>query len=293
MAKQPAERLAASCTSTPPHLAELIASMANISRGSRVLDICAGHGALLAAAQAAGASTTSLVAVEQQPDVFAALRANLVGCRAGNLHQGSCFDPAIIKLVKKHKCDIGLLNPPFNDDVHELAFLKQMLECLEVGGTGIAILPIGRVISDHELKADLLREHTLEASMSLPLQIFDPVQAVCVAVVFKAKVPHSGKTWFGYWRNDGFERIRHSGRVDRFGRWPAIRDKWVKMFKGRAVVRGESLRKLVDANDEWCAEAYLEADYATITKPLFERELKRRIISILSQEAGDADDDAG
>ena len=85
-------------------------------------------------------------------------------------------------------------------------------------------------------------------------------------MVFTAKIPHSTsnrKTWFGYWRDDGFVKTKNRGRIDLYGRWPTIRDRWVATFRNREVRAGESVLQLVTADDEWCAEAYMETDYST------------------------------
>ena len=92
-------------------------------------------------------------------------------------------------------------------------------------------------------------------------------------MVFMAKIPHTvsdRKTWFGYWRDDGFVKTKHKGRVDLYGRWPAIRDRWVRTFRNREDHPGESVMRKVTASDEWCAEAYMETDYTKITREDFE-----------------------
>ncbi|MBP5127184.1 hypothetical protein [Pseudomonas protegens] len=38
--------------------------------------------------------------------------------------------------------------------------------------------------------------------------------------------------------------------------------------------------------DEWCAEAYMETDYSTITKDDFERELKKYVVFKILHEPG-------
>jgi type I restriction enzyme M protein len=117
--------------------------------------------------------------------------------------------------------------------------------------------------------------------MSMPDELFYPVGAITCIMVFTAHVPHktsNKKTWFGYWKVDGFVKTKHRGRVDIHNRWSAIRDRWVEMFLNREVHAGESVIKKVGADDEWCAEAYMETDYSTLTKSDFGRELKRYVV---------------
>ena len=298
---------------TPRHVTELFALLTNVDKKSRVLDICAGTGGFLISAmyQMMRTATTSkerkriretgLVGVEQQPNMFALVASNMIlrGDGKANLYQGSCFEEETVTQIKAHKCNVGMLNPPFSQgdgSLHELRFIKQMLDCLTKGGTGIALAPMSCAIVPHPARGELLKSHTLEAVMSLPVELFYPVGITTCAMVFIAKVPHATsdrKTWFGYWRDDGFVKTKHRGRIDLHGRWPAIRDRWVEMFRNKEVHAGESVMRKVTADDEWCAEAYIETDYSVLTPADFEREVKRYILfQVMSEEAlSEVDDD--
>ena len=105
--------------------------------------------------------------------MYALAASNMIlrGDGKANLHQGSCFDEAITREIKGHKCNIGMLNPPYSqsdEDLHELVFVKHMLDCLVEGGTGIAIIPMSCAISPHPKREELLKHHTLDAVMSMP-----------------------------------------------------------------------------------------------------------------------------
>ncbi|MEH3125118.1 HsdM family class I SAM-dependent methyltransferase [Agrobacterium cavarae] len=283
---------------TPRHVTELFAHLANVQKDSRVLDICAGTGGFLISAmhlmmrratteqEREAIKETGLVGVEQQPNMFALAASNMIlrGDGKANLHQGSCFDDAIAKEVRSRKCTVGMLNPPFSQgdaDLHELIFVKKMLDCLDKGGTGLAIVPMSCAISPHPARAELLKHHTLEAVMSMPEDLFYPVGTVTCIMVFTAKVPHSvsnKKSWFGYWKNDGFMKTKHLGRVDLRHSWDAIRDRWVESFRNREVHPGESVSQQVTSDDEWCAEAYMETDYSSITRSDFERVVRNYAI---------------
>lgn len=133
--------------------------------------------------------------------------------------------------------------------------------------------------------------------MSMPTELFYPVGVVSCVMVFTAHNPHARtdmKTWFGYWKDDGFVKTKHRGRVDLYGRWPAIRDRWVSAFRNREVHAQESVLQKVGVTGEWCAEAYMETDYSTVTPADFENEIKKyivfRIMSGMNDTEG-ADDD--
>ncbi|HJW28415.1 MAG TPA: N-6 DNA methylase [Saprospiraceae bacterium] len=76
-------------------------------------------------------------------------------------------------------------------DLAELHFVKHMLDCLEKGGTGIAIVPMSCAIAPHPARVELLKQHTLEAVMSMPDELFYPVGTVTCIIVLTAKIPHA------------------------------------------------------------------------------------------------------
>lgn len=297
---------------TPRHVTELFALLANVHKESKVLDICAGTGGFLVSAMhhmMKDAQTESdrnkiksdgLVGVEQQPDMFALAASNMIlrGDGKANLYQGSCFDAGITEAITKHGCSVGMLNPPFSqsdESLHELYFTKHMLDCLVKGGCGIAIVPMSCAISPHPAKAELLKHHTLDAVMSMPDSLFYPVGTITCIMIFTAKIPHltsNKKTWFGYWKNDGYSVVRHRGRIDPEQNWLKIREKWVSRFRNKETEVGFSVLKHVAASDEWCAEAYLETDYKCLGRIEYEKTVKRFLLSQLFNEFSEDDSDA-
>lgn len=231
---------------TPKHITELFSLVANVTKNDVVVDTCAGTGGFLISAmvQMAKTATTQaeldsikrdrLIGVEQQSTMYALAASNMIlrGDGKANLYQGSCFDPGITKAVSEHKPNIGLINPPYaksKADLHELRFVEHMLDILDSGGTGVAIVPVSCATAPSSHKQNILTKHTLESVMSMPPEIFTPVGVVTCIMVFTARVPHATsnkKTWFGYWRDDGFVKIKNRGRVDRDFVWPTIRDRW-------------------------------------------------------------------
>jgi 16S rRNA G966 N2-methylase RsmD len=281
---------------TPRHIAELFSLIANVGLDSKVLDICAGTGGFLISAmqhmlkkavteeQRADIKANRLIGVENNPKMFALAASNMIlrGDGKANLHQASCFDDAIIKAIKETEPNVGMLNPPYaqsksDAELHELYFVKQMLECLKPGSVGVTIVPMSCAISPNPVREELMKYHTLDAVMSMPAELFYPVGTVTCIMVWIAGEPHvkSGrKTWFGYWRDDGFIKTKHKGRIDQNDRWPSIRDRWVEMYRNREVHAGESVMKMVGPGDEWCAEAYMETDYSTLAQSDFEQVVK-------------------
>lgn len=305
---------------TPRHVAELFSLITNVGPEDKVLDICAGTGGFLISAmqhmlkaavtddERKAIKKHGLIGIENSPKMFALAASNMIlrGDGKANLHQGSCFDEAILASVKALKPNIGMLNPPYaqsksDAELHELYFVKQMLDSLTKGGLGVTIVPMSCAISPNPIREELMKHHTLDAVMSMPDDLFYPVGTVTCVMVWIAGVPHAKtnkKTWFGYWKNDGFVKTKHTGRIDLNGRWDAIRDSWVGRYRNREPHAGESVLKKVTSADEWCAEAYIETDYTLMTPTDFENTVKNYLIfnlmnNIEAVEIDGAEDDSG
>jgi hypothetical protein len=287
---------------TPKHITELFADLAKLNKNSVVLDTCCGTAGFLISAMKkmiAGASElermnileNSLIGVEQEPSMFALAVSNMIlrGDGKTNLYQGSCFEEEIFNQIK-NKATVGFINPPYSqkgEDLHEWNFIIQMLNALQKNAVGIVIVPMSLAIAPHSLREQLLKEHRLEAVMSMPNDLFYPVGVVSCIMVFTAHVPHDSdehhESWFGYWKDDGFIKDRIEGRIPT-EKWSEIREKWLSDFTNKKVKAGVSVRKKVDANDEWCAEAYLETDYGSLTEKGFEDEVKKYFMFKLLNE---------
>ena len=283
---------------TPRHITDLFSHLSNVTAKSKVLDICAGTGGFLISAmhnmlkksvskeEEENIKTNGLIGIEQQPNMYALGASNMIlrGDGKANLHQGSCFDEGIIAAVKKHNCDVGMLNPPFaqgDESLHELVFIKQMLDNIKKGGIGIAIVPMSCAITPHHMREEILKHHTLDAVMSMPDDLFYPVGVVTCIMVFKANIPHSEtnlKTWFGYWKNDGFIKTKMFGRIDKANTWDAIRTKWIESYRNKEDIPGFCRKQKVTHEDEWCAEAYMETDYSQIREADFENTVKNYLV---------------
>lgn len=280
---------------TPRHVTDLFSRLANVTKRDVVLDPCAGTAGFLISAMnhmLAGATSEGeradirrnrLIGVENQPNMYALAASNMIlrGDGKANLYQASCFDTAVSEDIRQnHRPTVGMVNPPYaqkDSKQSELSFVKQMLDVMVPGGRGIAIVPMSCATAPSVHKQVLLKHHTLEAVMSMPTELFYPVGVVTCIMVFTAGIPHlesNRKTWFGYWKDDGFIKTKHLGRVDPEQRWEGIRDQWVSEYRNRSVSPGHSVTEIVNADDEWCAEAYMETDYSTLTPADFEKTLR-------------------
>ncbi len=292
---------------TPRHVAELFADLADVNRKSIVFDNCCGTAGLLIAAmqamiQDAGVDRDArarvrnkqLLGIEFQPKIYALAVSNMIlhGDGKTNIFRADCFADAP-RIAAPSRPTVGLLNPPYKnktvkEDREELEFVFNNLECLRPDGKCVAILPITCATAPTgdiaEWKRRLLEEHTLEAVMSMPVELFhnSKTTVVTCVMVFTAHRPHpkGKKTWFGYWRNDGFVKTKHRGRIDALGTWAHIKSHWIDAYRNREVIDGFSVLKKVGPRDEWCAEAYLQTEYASITQASLKTFAKKYVLNM-------------
>ena len=117
----------------------------------------------------------------------------------------------------------------------------------------------------------MLEHHTLEAVFSLPNEIFYPgASASACIMLFRLGTRHDSEkpTFFGYFKDDGFEKRKNLGRVE-IRDWNNTKAKWLRAFKEGAELEGFSVKHKVTANDEWLAEAYMKTDYSKLTEEDF------------------------
>jgi type I restriction-modification system DNA methylase subunit len=307
---------------TPPHITEFFAEVAEVNKRSVAYDNCTGTGGFLIAAMkkmiedAKGDSSfiqrikqSQLIGVEYQSHIYALAVSNMYIHQDGktSIYNGSCFDPIIMAAVKEKKPTVGFLNPPYKGDKKkdddELLFVLNNLECLVDGGTCIAIVPMQSALAQsgktYELKRELLAKHTLEAVFSMPNELFfnSKVNVVTCVMVFTAHRVHpkNKKTFFGYFKDDGFDKRKNLGRLDIYGAWKnRIQAQWLQAYQNKESIHGLSIMRMVTADDEWCAEAYMDTDYSKLTMEDFEEVVKRHALftQMLSVNSGGDYDEA-
>ncbi|MEW6617362.1 MAG: N-6 DNA methylase [Patescibacteria group bacterium] len=287
---------------TPPHITEFMSELAEVNKDSTVYDNCAGTGGFLVSAmnlmikdakgdqeKIKNIKKNQLVGVEYQAHIFALACSNMFIHQDGktNILNGSCFDEDIIKKAKKFKPTVGLLNPPYKadkkNDVDEYEFILNNLDSLEQGGKCVAIIPMQSALAQtgkvYEYKKRVLEQHTLEAVFSMPDELFfnSKVGVVSCIMVFTAKRPHpkNKKVYFGYYKNDGFVKRKMKGRIDLYQKFEKeIKEDWITSYLNKEERPGFSVTKVVSADDEWCAEAYMETDYSGLSKEDFVKSVK-------------------
>jgi type I restriction-modification system DNA methylase subunit len=277
---------------TPNHITDFFCDISGLSINDIVFDPCCGTAGFLVSAmnymiKRAGndsekqkvIKTTQLIGIEKRADMFSHACSNMMmrGDGKSYILFGSCFDEEKKDAIKLCKPTKGFLNPPYQDGNadEQLEFVESTLECLVKDGICVAICQMSTVVSDDkkviEVKRRLLEKHTLEAVFSMPNDLFHPVPVNTCIIVFKAHNPHSEhkKSFFGYFKDDGFSKQKNKGRIDKSKKWLNIKNKWLEAFINKESIVGLSIMQSINCDMEWCAEAYMETDYSTLTEKDF------------------------
>lgn len=285
---------------TPGHITDFFCDIANLSHNDIVFDPCCGTGGFLVSAmnhmlnKAEYSKDTQkqiksmqLIGVEKRNDMFSHACSNMMmrGDGKSHIYNDDCFNEDLKKIIKDKKPNVTFLNPPYQkgNTAEQLEFVENALECIQIGGTGIAICQMSTVVSTHkkviEVRRRLLEEHTLKGVFSMPDDLFHPIGVVTCILVFEAHKPHpeNKETFFGYFKNDGFVKRKHKGRVDHKNQWTDIKQKWLDAYMNNKKIPGLSITRKVKAEDEWCAEAYMETDYSVLKDEDFIQAIKEYV----------------
>ena len=289
---------------TPQHITDFFCDIVHLNAKDVVFDSCCGSGGFLISAmkrmlEIAGPDQkmrkaikeNQLVGVEQRTDMFTFASSNMMMSGDGKAHiyHGDSFADEIVSKVRSLRPTVVFLNPPYDvGEDGQSEFIENAIACVQSGGRCAAIVQLSCAISDGAravaVRERLLLSHTLSGVFSMPDDLFYPVGVITCIMVFDAHKPHPKeyKTFFGYFKNDGFYKTKHMGRVSK-GEWEEIKRHWLDLYVNREKSR-LSVLKAVTAKDEWCAEAYMETDYSTITQKDFARVVRDYAIHRLTLE---------
>ena len=283
---------------TPQHITNFFCDIVSLNVNDVVVDICCGTGGFLISAmkrmlEFAGndqkkkrrIKKKQLIGIEKRTDMFTFACSNMMMSGDGKSHvyEGDSFSKESKDKIKSLKPTVAFLNPPYDvGEDGQLEFIENALSCLQQGGRCAAIVQMSCVTSSNNaarlVRERLLVKHTLKGVFSMPGELFYPVGVITCIMVLEAHNPHplNYETFFGYFKDDGFIKSKHLGRVDQ-GQWVSIKSKWIARYMNRKNEVGLSVLRSVRATDEWCAEAYLETDYLALTQSDFEKSLKEYI----------------
>jgi type I restriction-modification system DNA methylase subunit len=292
---------------TPQHITDLFCDLANITQNDVIYDPCCGTGGFLIAGmkrmfELAGNDedkkmnirTRQLAGVELRPSMYTYACSNMMmrGDGKSNIYCGDCF--VFEKIIENsHKPTAAFLNPPYDvGTAGQMLFIEHALNTVsEQNGRVVAIVQMSCAIKNEKeliaVKKRILEKHHLKAVLSMPDDLFYPVGVVTCIMVFEANRKNEGReTWFGYFKNDKFEKRKNQGRIDARGLYKEEETRWLNAYHNSKEVAGLSVKQEVKGEDEWCAEAYMETDYSTLNQADFEKKLKDYIAFKFLNTAG-------
>lgn len=267
---------------TPTYVCDFMAKLIDIDNNSRVIDICCGSGALLSSAYREALRTSgdghlngTFVGCELDEDVYYASLMSMVLQKnyVGKIYRGNCFSIEMEERLRGQCFNKSLLNPPYaQEKQNEFEFMMKALSKLDVGGELAVICPSSCAIGA-KFKAErkkIMAKHTLKAVFSMPNDVFfgngasvDP----CI-MIWEAHKAHDSTipTYFCYCKDKYVRRTN-------IPRWIEQSDRWIRYYKEKMVVDGESSIYCVTDKDEWLCEAYMQTNYDQIEQKDFERTL--------------------
>ena len=217
---------------TPPYITKMMATILNVNKDSKVMDLATGSAGFLISAmqimiedaklhygkettksknKIESIKTNQLLGVELNAEMFTLAATNMIlrGDGSSNIHKGSSFDRPE-EIYTNFKADRLLLNPPFSFKENGMPFIHFGLDKMEKGGLGAIIIQdsagSGRAIKTNQ---SILKKHTLIASIKMPSDLFQPMAGVQTSIyIFEAHKPHDydNTVKFIDFREDGYKR---------------------------------------------------------------------------------------
>ncbi|EJR04981.1 N-6 DNA methylase [Bacillus cereus group sp. WSBC 10925] len=218
---------------TPTYISELLVKLARVNMNSYTFDLAAGSGGLLVAAmnemihdarkrikspeqleaKIQHIKERQLLGVEILPEVYmlAVLNMILMGDGSSNLlnedslneYNGEYgYDNSHIK----YPGDAFVLNPPYSAEGNGMIFVKTALNMMNTGYAAIIIQNSAGNGKAKDINVDILKNHTLIASIKMPVDVL-PIQTYIY--VFEVGKAHNAKSIVKFidFSNDGYKRF--------------------------------------------------------------------------------------
>ena len=217
---------------TPPYITKMMATILNITKDSRVMDLATGSAGFLISAmeimiedaeKTYGKKTSAyeskieeikkeqLMGIELNAEMFTLAATNMIlrGDGSSNIQKGNTFNTSK-KPYQDFKANKLLLNPPFSYSENGMPFIAFGLDKMEKDGLG-AIIIQDSAGSGKATKTNLamLKKHTLVASIKMPTDLFQPMAGVQTSIyIFESHKPHDFEKTVKFidFRNDGYKR---------------------------------------------------------------------------------------
>ncbi|WP_337196329.1 HsdM family class I SAM-dependent methyltransferase [Campylobacter molothri] len=266
---------------TPTHITELFCDLVELKATDRVLDPCCGTGGFLITAmdymllqaknerQKEEIKKNQLFGFELQSFMFAVATANMVlrGDGKSNLNDEDFLKQNPLKLQEEFRANIGFMNPPYSQgkidkNLTEIAFSDHLLNSILKDGKVVVIVPqsamTGKSKEEKIIKANILKNHTLEGVITLNKNTFYGVGTNPCIAIFTAGIPHykDKMVKFINFEDDGYEVQKHKGLVETIH----AKDKKAYLLKvWHDEIEAPSkfcVKTTIEENDEWLHSFY-------------------------------------
>ncbi|MCQ2601791.1 MAG: SAM-dependent methyltransferase [Treponema sp.] len=265
---------------TPPYVTKMMAQILNITYKNKVMDLATGSAGFLISSmelminsaneEFSKGSTKAkeiieeikkkrLLGVELNAEMFTLAATNMIlrGDGSSNIQKGSSFDKPD-SLYTDFNADRILLNPPFTFEENGMPFIAYGLDRMQKGGLGAIIIQdsagSGKAVKSNQ---QILKNHTLVASIKMPVDLFQPMAGVQTSIyIFEAGTPHDYEKTVKFidFSNDGYKRTSRSliEQDEPIKRYSDI----IKIFKS-----GKNAKSKIEAN--WDLDATYTEDFIT------------------------------
>lgn len=266
---------------TPKHITQLFCDLLDLKPDDIVFDPCCGTAGFLIAAmhnmlkkadndfQKKSIRQNQLHGIELRPNMFTIATTNMIlrGDGKSNLINDDFLKQDPNKLQLK-QATVGMMNPPYsqgskqNTDLYEIAFTEHLLNSLTVGARCAIIVPqstmTGKSKEEASIKANILKNHTLEGVITLNKDTFYGVGTMPCIAVFTAREPHpAGKMCkFINFENDGYKVAPHIGLLETESakdKKQHLLDVWFDRIDSETKF---CVKTTVEADDEWLHSFY-------------------------------------
>lgn len=271
---------------TPNLVTSIFSNLLNLSSDDIILDTCTGTGSFLISAMNKLISVVKesenmtieekndkikeikqhqLHGVELREDLFTIATTNMIlrGDGKSNL-LNSDYTLISKDVFESINASVGMINPPYsqnsgnNPELEEMQFIIDLLKSIKKGGRVAAIVPQSVAIGTSNktrkaLKEELLLSHTLEGVITLNDEVFHPVSAPPVIMIFTSGIPHdcNKRVKFINFKNDGFYKHKVLGRIPSESSNALIEELYDIWFDRIDATTELLVKEKISAKDEW------------------------------------------
>lgn len=268
---------------TPSHICELFCDLLDVKPTDTLFDPCTGTSSFLIAGmhrmlknakdehQRSEIKEKQIHGIELREDMFTIATTNMIlrGDGRSNLECDDFFNRSAEEIQRTIAPSVGMMNPPYSQGkndatskLREISFVEHLLDCMAEGGRVAVIVPqstmIGKNGEDKKTKRRILKNHTLEAVITLNKNTFYRVGVNPSIAVFTAHKPQPKDRLvkFFNFEDDGFMVRKHVGLVET----ETAKDKKQRLldcFRGKREAPTKFMvETTIEADDEWLHSFY-------------------------------------